>query len=183
MRVVSTNISTPREVVWKGKNITTGIFKQPVAEITLGYTDVEGDAVIERKYHGGINKACYLYSADHYSYWKNVYPNLEWNFGMFGENMTIKGLDEKLIKIGSQYKVGEAIIEITVPREPCYKLGIRFNDQEIIKKFITIPFCGTYVKVLQEGIVKNGDKLQLIKQGKGTTIAQKYLGLYNSKSS
>lgn len=180
MKVISTNIATPKLVDWKGKQIKTGIFKQPTDFIFLGATDVQNDAVIDRKYHGGVDKACYLYSADYYAYWQQKYPELEWNYGMFGENITIEGLDETKLFIGSQYKIGDAIVEITSPREPCFKLGIRFNNQQIIKQFIKVPYCGSYVKVLQEGKVTNGDLVVLIINGKGESIAENYLNRYKS---
>ena len=95
MKVISTNISQPKTVIWKGKEVTTGIFKEPVSEpLLLEKTDVKGDHVIDRRYHGGEDKACYMYSADHYPFWKERYEHLEWNYGMFGENLTVEGLQE-----------------------------------------------------------------------------------------
>lgn len=179
MKVISVNIGERKLVQWKQKSIETGIFKYPVHEaIHLGDQDVDGDAVVDRKYHGGIEKAAYIFSADHYPYWKKLYPELDWNWGMFGENITIEGLDEKKLTIGDLYALGTAQIEITSPREPCFKLGIRFNNQSILKAFIKVPHCGSYVKVIQKGKVAKGDKMQLIKKGDGLTIADTYLNLY-----
>src|SRR6056300_334029 len=94
LRVVSTNISEPKMVKWRGKNVKTGIFKYPVSSgIYLESEDVRGDAVVDRKYHGGVDKACYLYSADVYGEWKAKFPNADWSMGMFGENLTLEGLD------------------------------------------------------------------------------------------
>jgi len=102
MRIVSTNIAEPKTIVWKGKEVTTGLFKYPVeAGILLGKEDVDNDHVIDRRYHGGADKACYLYSADHYSYWQNLYPELEMPWGMFGENLTVENLHEAEINIGN----------------------------------------------------------------------------------
>jgi MOSC domain-containing protein YiiM len=178
VKVIATNISEKKLVKWKGKQIETGIYKTPVKEITLGKHDVVNDNVIERRYHGGINKACYIYSADHYEYFKKLYPNLNWSWGMFGENITIAGFNETTINVGSQYSIGFAVVEITEPREPCYKLGIRFNNQKIIKDFIQVPYCGTYVKVIKEGIVRSNDIMTLIKEANNVSIADKFMSIY-----
>lgn len=117
--------------------------------------------MIDRKHHGGLNKACYLFGAENYTYWKSKYPHLEWDWGMFGENLTISGLDEEALHVGAIYTLGGAIVQITVPREPCYKLGIRFKDQNIIKSFLEHSHPGTYVRVLREGAVTKGDLMVL----------------------
>ncbi|MDB9882154.1 MOSC domain-containing protein [Bacteroidia bacterium] len=165
MKVVSTNISQSRKILWKGNKELTGIFKKPVANgIYLGETDVQRDAVMDRKYHGGVDKACYLFSADVYDEWKEKFPDADWSLGMFGENLTVEELDERDIFIGDQYRIGEAIIEVSEPREPCYKLGIRFGTQSVLKSFINQPHCGVYVRVLQAGKVVPGDEVKLIKR-------------------
>ncbi len=163
MEITSTNIGEPVVVEWRGQKLLTGIFKYPVDKsISLGKGDVENDHVIDRRFHGGADKACYLYSADHYSFWSRQYPNVELQWGMFGENLTVKGLNESLIHIGDQYKVGTAVIQVTQPRQPCFKLGIRFNDQKVVSDFWKLPFSGVYVRVLKEGVVGAGDKIVLI---------------------
>ncbi|WP_240927966.1 MOSC domain-containing protein [Cellulophaga sp. Z1A5H] len=180
MKVISTNLGKSTTILWNGKEEQTGIYKYPTSEaIQLLNEDVENDTVIDRKHHGGINKACYLYSADQYPYWKNLYPNLGWDWGMFGENLTIEGLDESELRIGDTYKLGTALVQITQPREPCYKLGIRFNDSKIIKQFVTHNYPGTYVKVLETGTVTTGDDMILISQSKNSlTINQYYQFLF-----
>ncbi len=154
MKIISLNIGIPKKVQWRHKTITTGIFKKPVStSIHLGLEDVDGDHVIDRKYHGGVNKAVYAYGFNHYDYWQALYPDLEFNYGMFGENLTVDFLDETQIHIGAVFKLGSAIIEVAGPREPCYKLGIRFNDTKVIKQFWNNSKCGVYFKVIQEGNV------------------------------
>lgn len=164
MKIISTNIGQRREVNWKGKILETGIFKSPVnTSIYLGTTDVKDDQVIDRKHHGGIDKACYAYSADHYSFWSSIFPNVDMTHGAFGENLTIEGLNENEIKIGDQYQIGkDVIVEVSQPRQPCLKLGIRFNDQKIVKHFINEPFSGVYLRIIQEGNVENGDVFKLV---------------------
>ncbi|WP_047547925.1 MOSC domain-containing protein [Psychroserpens sp. Hel_I_66] len=165
MQIISTNIAKPTTFIWNGKKETTGIYKKPVdAPIFLGNETVKGDEVSDRKHHGGEFKACYLFSADHYPYWQNLYPNLDWTYGMLGENLTIKGLNEKELFIGDIFKVGKALVQITIPREPCYKFAVKFDSNRVLKQFIDHGFPGTYVKVLEEGEVSNGDTFELVEK-------------------
>ena len=182
MQVTSTNIAKPTTILYRGKNVTTGIYKTPTQNpIFLGKEDVKGDEVTDRKYHGGEFKACYLFSEDHYGYWKNLYPYLDWNWGMFGENLTVNGLDETKIMIGDIYKVGEAFVQITQPREPCFKLGVKFGSQKIIKQFVNHGFPGTYIRVLEAGFVKTGDVLTLLEPAKNSLTIHQFYDLLFSK--
>jgi len=116
MKVIATNIGESTTVDWRGRKIQTGIFKYPIDEpIFLKKEDVVRDTVIDRKHHGGEFKACYLFSSDYYNDWKNNYPDLDWDWGMFGENLTIEGLDENKLFIGDIYQIGDAIVQITEP--------------------------------------------------------------------
>jgi MOSC domain-containing protein YiiM len=177
MKIISTNIGERKEIDWKGKKVTTGIFKYTVhTPIFLDTEDVKGDEISDRKNHGGILQAIYGYSLKHYAFFKPLYPNLNWQNGIFGENLTIDDLDETKIHQGDTFKVGEAILEATVQRNPCYKLGIRFNDINIVKQFWNTTFCGVYFKVIQTGFVKAGDELQQIKScPTNPTIADLYV--------
>lgn len=183
MRVIATNTGKPTTINWKGKEVITGIFKYPTSEpIFLKKEDVLGDAVIDRKHHGGIDKACYLFSADKYDYWKQLYPNLEWNWGMFGENITIEGFDETKINIGDILKIGNVTAQVSIPREPCFKLGIRFNNQKVLKDFINIALPGTYIKILTEGKVSKNDEVTIIKKSsKKLTIQDAFKRKYPFK--
>lgn len=125
MEIVSTNLGQKRIIEYNGQEVFTGMYKYPVKEpLSLEKTDVKGDDVIDRKYHGGIDKACYLYSSTHYDFWKTRYPNLNWVWGMFGENLSISNLDEANVLIGDIYQIGTAKVQVTQPRQPCYKLAI-----------------------------------------------------------
>lgn len=176
MKVISVNIGARKSVVWKNKTIETGIFKRPVkTSIYLGEEDVVDDAVIDRKHHGGINQAVYGYSAKHYNYFKSLHPDLDWNYGMFGENITFDDLNEEVITVGSQYKLGECLVEVTEPRQPCFKLGIRFGTQKIVKQFWNSTMSGIYFKVLKTGFVKPGDELVLLSKSENSkSIAAVY---------
>lgn len=180
MRVIATNTGNPTVINWKGKEVKTGIFKYPVnGFIELGKEDVKNDNVIDRKYHGGIDNACYLFSADKYDYWKELYPDLEWNWGMFGENITIEGFDETQICIGDVLKIGEAVVQVSQPRQPCYKLGIRFNNQKILKDFISLALPGAYVRVLMEGKVSKNDEVIILERGEKPSVQNVFKMLYN----
>ncbi len=169
MKVISTNIGTATTFLWNGKEEQTGIFKYPTNEpLFVGKMDVLKDTVIDRVHHAGINKACYLFASDHYPYWKGIYPELNWDWGMFGENLTVEGMDESDMRIGDIYKIGNVVVQVSQPREPCYKLGIRFGNAKILKEFIDYGYSGTYVRILEEGQVKNGDKLSLLKKSENT---------------
>lgn len=167
MKVISTNIAQPTTFMWNGKEVTTGIYKKPTdVAIYLGKEDVRGDEVSDRKVHGGEFKACYLFSANNYPYWQNLYPNLDWTYGMLGENLIIEDLDEKQLNIGDIYKLGKALVQITQPREPCFKFAHKFGTEDVLQQFINHGYSGTYVRVLEEGNVKTGDYFKLVKSAK-----------------
>lgn len=176
MYVQSTNISEPRTILWHGKEVNTGIYKTPTPKpLFLGKESVSEDYIADRKAHGGIYKACYLFSTDHYPYWKNLYLNLKWNWGMFGENLTVNGMNETQIMVGDIYKIGDTLVQITQPREPCFKFGVKFGSQDVLKQFISHGFPGTYVSILEEGLVHTKDKIKLINRLESTlSIAQLY---------
>ncbi|MFT5918293.1 MAG: MOSC domain-containing protein YiiM [Granulosicoccus sp.] len=179
MNVVSVNTGKKEVVEWRGQQVETGIFKYPVkGSIHLGNEDVVNDSVVDRKYHGGIDKAMYAYSHDHYPFWIDQYPDLEWNFGMFGENLTIEGMDESKMNIGSIYQVGLAKIQVCQPRQPCFKLGIRFKTQAVLKTFVNQPFCGVYFRVIEEGDVTVGDELKLVEEQDSLSVSDVYQLLY-----
>ena len=182
MKVIATNLGTSTTVQWRGRSIRTGIYKYPVSEpLLLEKEDVAKDTVIDRKHHGGEFKACYLFSADHYPDWKAKYPHLEWDWGMFGENLTVSGLDENQLFVGDIYTLGSAKIQITEPRQPCHKLGIRFGDQAVLKEFIDYGHPGPYVRILKEGRVKTGDEMVLETSHPNPLSICQYNELVNSR--
>ena len=161
----------------------TGIFKYPVDEpIVLGNEDVEKDDVMDRKYHGGVDKACYLYSADHYDYWQKQYPELEMPWGMFGENLTVSDVDEAEILIGDIYKIGDAIVQVSQPRQPCNKFAAKFGSTELIRQFIDYEHPGIYFRVIQSGNVQPGDELMLdLRNNEALSLQQIFQLLYAKK--
>ncbi len=179
MKIISTNIGSPVTFSWRGREVATGLFKYPVSSpVFLEKEDVVNDNVIDRRFHGGVDKACYLYSADHYEYWKTVYPKIEMKFGMFGENLTIKGLDESSINIGDIFKIGGAVVQVTQPRQPCFKLDFRFGNSSMIKKFVESGYPGVYLRILNPGEIKTGDEMVLTKRNKSLSVQKVFELLY-----
>jgi MOSC domain-containing protein YiiM len=169
MKIISVNIAKKKEITWKSKTWETGIFKKEVLySIYLGKTDVKEDVVIDRKHHGGENMAVYAFAKEHYKYFEKLYPSVEFNNGIFGENLTVEGLYEKQIKIGDVFTVGKAIIQVSQPRLPCKTLSAVFNTNKIMKDFLNSSYSGIYFKVLKEGEVKKGDEFFLKEEAKNS---------------
>ena len=164
MKIISVNISLPKKVKWKEMTVLTSIFKEPVHHRTeIKFLNVEGDGQADLTVHGGAEKAVYAYAAEHYDAWKQELHDHRMPFGMFGENLTIGGgLFEKDILVGDRFRFGTAELMAVQPRQPCYKLGIRFGDAGIIKKFMQSRRYGIYFKVLKEGNVQEGDPAEKI---------------------
>jgi len=137
MKLVSVNTGLPREVTWRGREVTTAIYKQPVeGRVALRRLNLDGDRQADLSVHGGEHKAVYCYPIAHYDYWKRELPGRELPMGMFGENFTTDGLREDSVHIGDQFAVGSAEVVVTQPRLPCYKLGVRFESDDMVKRFL-----------------------------------------------
>lgn len=163
LRVESVNVGQPREVLWKGRKVLTGIFKEPVADrIALRRLNLEGDQQADLKVHGGPSKAVYVYPADYYAFWRAQFPDMDLPCGMFGENLTIWGTRDDAVHIGDQLQVGSAHLIVTEPRMPCYKLALKFGRDDILKRFFRSGYSGFYCAVLQEGEVAAGDPVKVL---------------------
>ena len=163
MQLISLNVGQPREVLWKGRTVTTGIFKEPVAgRIALRRHNLDGDGQADVAVHGGPYKAVYLYPAEHYAVWRQELPDLEFPWGIFGENFTTEGLCEEAMYIGDRLRIGTAEVRITEPRMPCWRLGLRFGRDDIIKRFLASRRTGFYASVEQEGDVEAGETFALL---------------------
>jgi MOSC domain-containing protein YiiM len=163
MKLVSVNVGLPREVLSKGKTVTTGIFKEPVAgRIMLRTLNLDGDRQADLSVHGGPSKAVYAYPSEHYAYWRRELPGMPLPWGMFGENLTTDGLMEERVNIGDRFRIGSAELMVTEPRLPCYKLGVKFGREDIVKRFLRSGRTGFYFSVLREGGVGAGDEIELI---------------------
>ncbi len=182
MRVVSVNVGLPREVARKGKMVTTGIFKYPVDErVRMRTLNLDGDRQADLTVHGGPSKAVYAYPSEHYAYWQEKLPGVELPWGMFGENLTTHALLEGEVSIGDRFRIGAAEVMVTEPRMPCYKLGLKFGRDDIIKKFLASRRTGFYFAVLEEGEVGPGDAIQRISRDPFGVTVEDITELYASK--
>ena len=181
MKVISTNRSDKRTIKIGDEWVETGLYKMPVLEgIILGKEDVVNDVVVDRRYHGGEDMACYLFGKNNYQYFTDLYPNADWEIGMFGENITLEFLNESELNIGDIYQFGEAEIQISQPRLPCSKFGYRLGNPSSIKAFADADFPGAYVRVLKIGRVKVGDEMVLLKsQTQKLSLVELYRVLVN----
>src|SRR5437764_5873419 len=145
MILSSVSTGLPREVTWHGRSVTTGMFKQPVeGRVVLRKLNLDGDRQADLSVHGGEYKAIYCYPIAHYEYWKKEVPGRELPMGVFGENFTIDGLLEDSVHPGDRFSIGSAEVVVTQPRLPCYKLGIRFQSDEMVKRFLASERTGFY---------------------------------------
>jgi MOSC domain-containing protein YiiM len=168
MRIVSLNVGLPRTIAWRGQQVTTAIFKQPAeGPVLLRQFNLEGDRQADLENHGGQDKAIYAYPSEHYEFWRKELPQMELPWGMFGENLTTEGLREESTHIGDRFRIGEAVVMVTQPRIPCYKLGIRFGRDDIVRRFLESGRSGIYFSVMREGMVATLDAIDQIHQAEG----------------
>lgn len=160
MRVLSVNVGLPREVDWHGKRVLTSIWKSPVAgAVNVGPVNLEGDRQSDLTVHGGPQKSVYVYPSEHYAAWRQELPAADLAWGAFGENLTIDGLLEHEVRPGDRLRIGSAEFEVTVPRLPCFKLGIRFGDDRMIRRFAMSGRSGFYLTVISQGALQAGDEI------------------------
>ena len=174
MNLISVNVGLPREVSWKGKPVSTGIFKVPVeGRVAVRRHNLEGDRQADLTVHGGEAKAVYAYPSEHYPYWRPEFPGMDLPWGSFGENLTTQGLLEDAVRIGDRFRIGSAELIVTQPRLPCFKLGLRFSRAEFVKRFLTSRRTGFYLAVLREGELGSGDRVALIgRDAAGLTVTE-----------
>ncbi|HKS39876.1 MAG TPA: MOSC domain-containing protein [Blastocatellia bacterium] len=181
MKIISLNVGLPREIVYKDRSIVTGIFKEPVeGRIRARRLNLDGDRQADLRVHGGAEKAVYAYPSEHYDYWRAELPDMKLPWGMFGENFTVEGLDEKKVNIGDRFRIGDALFMVTQPRMPCYKLAAKFERDDMIKRFLRSRRTGFYFSVIEEGEVGAGDAIELVSKDENnitvTNITQLYVG-------
>lgn len=168
MKLISVNVSQPKAVLHNGKRIKTGIFKEPVSGRTMmRRLNIDGDGQGDPTVHGGVHKAVYVYTIEHYEYWKRQLARDDFTHGQFGENLTVEGMLEDTVHIGDVFRIGEAVVEVSQPRVPCFKLGIKMGNPRIVKPFLESTRVGFYVRVLEEGEVGAGDAIEPISVGDG----------------
>jgi MOSC domain-containing protein YiiM len=163
MKIISLQVGLPRTVQYVNGGVTTSIFKSPVrGPRLLRRMNLDGDLQSDLTVHGGKNKAVYAYPSEHYEYWRKELPGVELTWGNFGENFTTEGLMEENARIGDEFRIGGAVVKVAQPRFPCYKLGIRFDRADMVKRFWASKRSGIYFSVVEEGLVDVGDTFERI---------------------
>ena len=192
MKLVSVNTGMPREVSWHGRMVTTAIFKKPASgRVALRKLNLDGDRQADLTVHGGEHKAVYCYPLAHYGYWRKELPGRELPMGMFGENFTIddggpglpggQELPEESVHLGDRFSIGTTEVVVTQPRLPCYKLGVRFGSDDMVKRFLASGRTGFYVAVLREGEVGAGDEIEVISGEANAVAVSEITRLYVAK--
>jgi MOSC domain-containing protein YiiM len=180
--LVSVNVGLPREIAWQGMHVTTAFLKQPVeGRIALRKLNLEGDRQADLTVHGGEFKAVYCYPLEHYDYWRQELTGVDLPMGSFGENFTTEGLLEDSVHLGDRFSVGSAEVMVTQPRLPCYKLGVRFQATDMVKRFLASGRMGFYVAVTREGEVGAGDRIKTISRDANAVPVTEITRLYIAK--
>jgi MOSC domain-containing protein YiiM len=172
VEIISVNIGKPSIIVYQGKELVTGICKSPASSaLYVTATNLEGDGQADLEFHGGVDKALCVYCEEHYVHWEQVMDR-KLDYGAFGENLTVRGLLETEVCIGDTYRLGEAIVQVTQPRQPCHKLAKRHDITDLSLQVQLTGYSGYYFRVLQEGILPENPSIQLIaKHSNGVTVA------------
>ncbi len=183
MKLLSVNVAPIKTVAGKGRSYQTGIHKTGVfGRLWLGALGLAGDEQADRAAHGGPNRAVYCYPHENYTYWRVELGLADAHYGLFGENLTLLGLRETVACIGDVYRIGGAVIQITQPRVPCYKLADKLGIPGFEKTFLAANRPGFYARVLEEGNVEAGDPVLLLeKDPLGLTVAAVNRALYLDK--
>lgn len=181
-RLVSINIGKVLEGTFKGKTALSGIYKEPVAQsVRLGLTGIEGDEQADLVNHGGPDKAVCVYSRDHYSHWEQVLGR-SLPVGAFGENFTVEGLSENEVRIGDIYRIGDAVVQVSQPRQPCWKLAMKWSLDELPALVTEKGATGFYFRVLEPGFVRTG-AIQLVERHPaGITVTEANRVMYGERT-
>lgn len=180
MRVLSVNVGAVREVEWRGEIVTTAIWKAPVAgRVAIRGVNLDGDDQADRGVHGGPNKAVYSYAREDYDIWRERH-GVATAPGLFGENLTVEGLDLVHALVGERWEVGSALLEVAQPRLPCFKLGMRMGDARFPKRFQAEGRMGAYLRIVREGDVGAGDAITVVSRPEhGVTLADMVAALHD----
>jgi MOSC domain-containing protein YiiM len=179
MKIVSVNVGLPRPVLWKGRRIMTGIFKDPVeGRVKVRKLNLDGDGQADLSVHGGVHKAVYVYPSEHYPFWRRELELEDLPWGSFGENLTAEGLWEDEVHVGDRFRIGTAEVVVTQPRMPCFKLALRFDRDDIVETFLESGRPGFYVAVVQEGDLGTGDAMERIHEDENGVSVVDVVRLY-----
>ena len=183
MKLLSVNVGLPREVEWRGKTVRTSIFKAPVSgRVAVQSLNLAGDRQSDLTVHGGRDKAVYAYPSEHYAFWRQELPGADLPWGAFGENLTTEGLLEENVCVGDLVRCGSAELVVTQPRMPCFKLGVRFDRPDMVKRFQRSGLSGFYFAVLREGELEAGDPLELVESDQDRVSIAEIVRLYSANA-
>jgi len=165
MELLAISLAEPKQVTYDDRLISTGIYKEPVeGPVKASAFGLEGDVQVDLKNHGGKDKAIYVYTVENYRFWERELKKLPLPFGQFGENLTVSGMSDEAVHIGDIFQIGKIVAQISQPRVPCFKLGIKMGDPSFVNVFLTSGRTGFYFRVLEEGEVCPGDKIILLQE-------------------
>jgi MOSC domain-containing protein YiiM len=171
--VVSVNVGQPRQIsVRRGRPVMSSIVKEPVdGRVRAAGANLEGDRQADLTVHGGADKAVYAYALEDIAWWAQMLGRPEVGPGWFGENLTTEGVDVTHSVVGERWRIGDAEFEVSQPRLPCSKLGIRFGEPRMVKAFAQVSRPGAYLRIIREGSVGAGDEIELLSRPEhGVTV-------------
>ena len=172
-RLVSVNVGLPRVTDWHGREVLSGIWKEPIdARVAVRGVNVDGDGQADPRVHGGPDKAVYAYAVEDYAWWSEELRT-ELAPGTFGENLTVEGLDLGAMVIGTHWRVGTVLFDVAQPRLPCFKLGMRMGDAAFVDRFDAAARFGCYLRIVEEGDLGTGDLVEVTtNEGDGITVRE-----------
>jgi MOSC domain-containing protein YiiM len=181
MKIVSVNVGLPRDVEWRHDLVATAIHKAPVSgRIAVKRLNLEGDRQADLTVHGGPDKAVYAYPSEHYTFWREELPDVPLPWGAFGENLSIQGLLEPVVRVGDVLRIGTTELVVTQPRMPCFKLNVRFQRSDMVKRFSRSGKTGFYLAVLKEGDLEAGDPIDWIPTSDQAVSVAEVAALYTT---
>jgi MOSC domain-containing protein YiiM len=171
MRLLSVQVGNPRTIHHRGRTVRTAIYKEPVlTRVRVRTLNIEEDGQADLRVHGGPDKAVYAYDLSGYEHWRRELSS-ELPFGQFGENLTVEGMPESEVRIGDVYKIGSAVLQVSQPRSPCYKLALKMERPDFARAFLASGHPGFYLRVLEEGEIGAGDSIEIVEAGPtGATV-------------
>ncbi len=173
-RLVALNIGLPRDVDWRGRTVHTGVWKSAVeGPRMVRRLNIDGDGQGDTAGHGGPHRAVLVYQLESYAHWQREFGLEDFEYGQFGENFTVDGLADDEVCIGDQFRIGEALLEVSAPRVTCYRVGLRMRQPRLPSLLVSHHRPGFYLRVLREGRVEAGASIERVKQGEGAmTVAE-----------
>lgn len=179
MRILAVNVAKPKVVSYKGKEVSTGIYKKSVhGSVMVRKTNIDGDTQADLDNHGGVDQAVYAFPHEHYVYYQRCLEQQRLEYGHFGENLTTEGMLESEVHIGDQFRIGEAILEVSQPRSPCFKFAMKMGKPGAVKIMLGSGNTGFYLRVIREGMIEPGQVTRLFLDEMAPTVAEVHQLMY-----